>query len=404
MFSPIRAWLVGAALLASLHPAHAGPLPLDLPTALARARERAPEAVAALARIGDARARRIGADVRASNPELSLGGGVRFGEPRSVAVRAQIAQPLELGRRGARMRVAEAGIEHAIATSEAELRDLAFEVAIQFAEARYAELEVELAQRDAAVAVRGVEAAQRRRKAGVITDLEVNLAAIAVGRARSAVSAARADRADAIGRLGALVGAQPDDAITLVGDLRPAPLTIDALRAAIATRADVRAIDAGARVARAEGSLATAMGRPDLGLWFAYERDEADTIALGGLTIALPLWNRSQGDKAAASARVKGAELERAAVLGAATRQIVDAYEAYERAREAVDVFDREVAPLLADSEQLLEKSLDSGQIAIGDYLVARQQILDGRREQLARELSLAKAATTARFVAGVTP
>jgi len=405
MFFRIRAWLVGAALLIPwVRPAHAGPLTLDLPTALARARERAPEAVAALASIADARARRVGADVFTHNPELSLGGGARFGEPRTLALRAQLSQELELGRRGARVRVADAGVQHAIATSEAELRELGFEVAVLFIDARAAELEVDLAQHDAAVAVRAVEAAQRRRKAGVITDLDVNLATIAVGRARSAVKAAQSRRAVAIGELAALVGAREDEAITLAGDLRPAPLALDALRATVATRADVRAIEAEERVARAEGSLATAAARPDLGLWIAYERDEADTIAIGGLTIALPVWNRAQGDKAAAAARESGATRQRVALAGAATRQIVDAFEAYVRSREAVDVFDRDIAPLLADSEQLLEKSIESGQIAISDYLVARQQILDGRREQLQRELQLANAAATARFVAGMAP
>jgi cobalt-zinc-cadmium efflux system outer membrane protein len=176
------------------------------------------------------------------------------------------------------------------------------------------------------------------------------------------------------------------------------------LRGAVATRADIRAIDAEARVARAEGSLATANGRPDLGVWFGYERDEGDAVVLGGLTLTLPLWNRAQGDKAAARARLRSAQLERAAVVGAASRQLVDAFDAYARAREAVDVFDRDVVPVLADSEKLLERSIETGQVAIDQYLVARQQILDGRREHLERQLALAKAAATARFIAGVSP
>lgn len=404
MFSRFRAWLVWAALMFSLRPAHADPLTLDLSTALTRARERAPEAVAAGARVAEARASRVGADTFTENPELSVGGGARLGEPRSLALRAQIGQPLELGRRGARVRVANAGIEHAVADAAARTREIDLEVSLVFFEARFADLAVELARRNVTVAVRAAEAAQRRRKAGLITDLDVNLAAIAVGRARAAVSAAQSTRADAIGRLGALVGAQPDDAITLSGDLRPAPLALDSLRAALPERADVRALDAEARIARARGSLAAANGRPDLGVWFAYERDEGDSIVLGGLTLALPLWNRAQGEKAAASSRMKSAEQQRAALVRSSARQIVDAYDAYRGAREAVEVFDNEIAPLLAESEQLLDKSIESGQIAISDYLVARQQILEGRHEQLERALALAKAAAMARFIGGVAP
>lgn len=402
----VRARLACAALmLAFAYPAHAGPLNVDLRTAVARARERAPEAIAALARIGGARAQRVGAGVLfTQNMEVQVGGGARFGEPRTLALQAQVTQPLEPTRRGARIEVADAGIAHAQAESDAELRRLSYEVATIFLEARFADLEVELAQRNVEVATRAADAADRRRKAGDITDLDVNLAKIALGRSRSALSAAQSERADAIGRLGALIGAQPDDVITLSGELRPEPLTLDTLRGSLAARADVRALEAEASVARAEDSLANANGRPDVGLWFGYQLDETDTILLGGLTFTLPFWNRAQGDKAAARAKLRRAEMERVAVVSAASRRLVDAYEAYSRARESVEVFDRDVVPTLADSEKLLERSIETGQIAINDYLVARQEILNGRREHLERQLQLAKAAATARFVAGVAP
>jgi cobalt-zinc-cadmium efflux system outer membrane protein len=405
MSSHVPARLFCAALLLFAHSAHAGPLTIDLPTALALARQRAPQAVAALARIGEVRAQRTGAGVLFTrNAELQIGAGPRSGDPRTLAIQGQLAQELEPTRRGARIRVADAGVDHAQAASDAELRELDFEVTNVFFEARFSDLAVELAQRNEDVATRAAEAAERRRKAGDITDLEVNLAKIARGRARSALAAARAERADAIGRLGALVGAHPDDTITIAGDLRPAPLALDALGAAVPARADVRAIEAEARVARAEGRLAEANGRPDVGLWLGYERDETDTIFFGGLTMTLPLWNRAQGDKAAARARLRRTELARAAVMAAASRQLVDAFEAYTRVREAVEIFERDVLPVLADSEKLLERSIETGQIAVNDYLIARQEILSGRREHLERQLQLARAATVASFVAGVAP
>lgn len=402
----VHARLACAALL-FLHasPAHAGPLTVDLPTALTRARERAPEAIAALARIGEAEAARSGARILFTrNLELEVGAGPRFGDPRTTNFEARIGQQLEPTRRSARIRVADAGVLHAQALSEAELRELSLQAANVFNEARHADLVVELARRTAEVAARGTEAAERRRKAGDITDLDVDLAKIALGSARAAVATAQAARSDAIGRLAVLIGAGPDDVITLVGDLRPAPMTLDALRATVPVRADVRALEAEAHVATAEGSLATASGRPDLGVWIGFERDENDSILLGGLSVTLPLWNRAQGDKAVARARGRRAELERSAVLGAASRQVIDAFESYTRAREAVELFDREVVPPLIDSEKLLGRSIETGQITIGIYLVARQEILNARREHLDRQLALAKAAALARFVAGVSP
>jgi cobalt-zinc-cadmium efflux system outer membrane protein len=402
----VRARLACAALtLLCAATADAEPLTIDLPAALVRARSHAPDAIAALARLREAETGRIGARVRfTENPEIELGAGQRFGDPRSTPLEARARQPLELGRRAARITAADAAATHGRAVADADLRELNHEVENAFDDARYADLVVSLTAKPEDVAARVVQAAERRRAAGDVTDLEVDLAKVALGRARSAVAAARAERADAIGTLAVLIGAKPDDVITLAGDLRPAPLTLEVLRRAVPGRADVRALDARARQARAEGALARANGRADLGVWIGYERDEGDSIVVGGISVTLPLWNRSQGERALARARERSAELQRDARTSAASRQVVDAFEAYESARSADEIFERDVTPSLADAEALLERSVDAGQMAVSEYLIARQELLAGRRDQLDRQLALAKAAAMARFVAGVSP
>jgi outer membrane protein TolC len=120
--------------------------------------------------------------------------------------------------------------------------------------------------------------------------------------------------------------------------------------------------------------------------------------------MTLPIWNRARGDQAAARAREHRATELRDAAARIADRQIADAFAAYTAARQAAEVYEREVVPLLDESERLLEQTVDAGQIAIGDYLVARQELLGGRRAHLDRLLALAKAAATARHAAGVSP
>lgn len=406
MSSHVRARLLCAALLLALTvPTHAEPLTIDLPTALARARERAPEAIAALARIGEAHAHGVGAGVRfAQNPQVQVGAGARFGEPRTLAIRGSAVQLLEPGRRDARIAVAEAEMNRAKVLTEVDLRKLSIAVANAYYAARFTELEIALERRNLEVVTRAAQAAERRRKAGELTDLDLNLARVALGRARSELASVQADHATSIGQLALLIGARPEDTIALAGDLRPAPITLDELRKGVAGRPDVRARDAEARVARAEAGLAKAIGRPDVGLVIAYELDTSDSIILGGLTVTLPFWNRAQGDKAAARAKLRNAELERAAVAGAAAREIVDAFDAYTRVREAVDIFEREVMPPLDDSAQLLDRSIETGQIAIADYILAHEAILAARHEHLERQLQLAKMAALARYTAGLNP
>lgn len=402
---PIARLAVAVLLLPSV-PASGGPIEIDLPTALARAHKLSPAAIAARGEVAVAEGAVTTAELAfTENPEVDAGVGPRLTAARPIDADVRIEQNLELGRRTPRRRLARAGVAQAQAELDAALRALDLEVASAFYEAMYAERSAELARRSEELAQRAAQAADRRRKAGEITDLETNLARSALGRARATGQAARSERAAAAGRLGALIGAGPEEVLVLRGDLRPLPLPgVQALRPRAASRADVRVLDTERAVAAAEHDQAQANALPQVSVWAGYLREDTDAIVLGGLRITLPIWNRAQGDRRAATARERRAIATREATIRVAERQITDAMAAYTLARDAVDAFERDVVPVLDDSEQLLQKTIDAGQIAVSDYLVARQEILDGRREYLERLLALARAAATARFVAGGAP
>ncbi|HEX5060351.1 MAG TPA: TolC family protein [Kofleriaceae bacterium] len=395
-----------AALVLHSLPASADQIDLDLPNAIARAHQAAPAAVGARGQIAIANAAVTGANLPfIDNPEIEAGAGPRLISTRPTDVDARIEQNLELGRRSPRRQLARAGVTQTQAELDAMLRELDLEVTKAFYDALFAVRAAELAKRAEDFAQRAAAVADRRRKAGEITDLDANLARTALGRARSATQSAQSDQASAVGRLAALIGATPDDAIVVRGDLKPAALPdLATLRGTAGSRADIRVLDAERGVARAERAQASANGLPQVWLWAGYQREDTQSIVLGGLRMTFPLWNRAQGEKAAATARERRASDMRATTLRAAGRESVDAFAAYTSARLAVEGFETDVVPLLDDSEQLLQKTIDAGQIAVSDYLVARQQILDGRREHLERLLALAKAAATARFVAGGAP
>jgi len=396
--------LTVAALVLHSLPAASESIDLDLPAALDRAHRLAPDAIAARGRVSEAEALAIPADLPfTTNPAIEAGAGPRLISDRPIDVDARIEQDLEPWRRAPRRRVARAEADHARASARAALRELDLEVSAAFVEVVFSDRSAELARHGEDLARRAVIAAERRRKAGEITDLELNLARAALGRARSAVQAAAAQRASAVGRLAAMIGAGPGDAIAVRGDLTsltvPAP---DAVRAAGAARPDVRLLEAERDVAAAERAQAIANGRPEVALWASYRREDTANIVLGGLRMTLPLWNRSQGEVAASSAKERRAADTREAALRAADRQLADAFAAYQSARRSVEVFEQDVVPLLDDSEQLLQKTVDAGQFTVSDYLVARQELLNGRREHLDRLLALAKAAIELRYVAGV--
>jgi cobalt-zinc-cadmium efflux system outer membrane protein len=395
-----------AALVLHSVVASAEQIEVDLPAAIERAHAAAPVAASARGDVEIARGAVLGASVPfIDNPEIEAGAGPRLIGGIPIDAEVRVEQSLEPGRRGPRRRLARAGVAKATAEMGATLRELDLEVASAYYDGLFAQRTADVAKHGEEFARRASEAAERRRKAGEITDLDANLARTALGRARSATRAAESERAAAVGRLGALIGAAPLDTIVVRGDLKVvlAP-DVAALRSAVATRPDVRVLDTEGVVARAESDQARASGRPELSVWASYHREDTDSIVLGGLRLTLPVWNRAQGDQATAAARERRAREMRDATVRAGERQVADAVAAYTSAQDAVTVFETEVVPLLDDSEQLLQKTIDAGQIAVSDYLVARQEILNGRREHLERLLALAKAATAVRFVAGGAP
>lgn len=401
----MSAWfarLTAAAVLVHSYPASADQIDLDLAGALARAHQAAPDSIAARGRIAQANAEVVGANVVFErNPEIEGGLGPRLTASRPIDAEARLVQELEPWRRGPRRELAHAELAHARAEADATRRDLDLAVSVAFYDALFASQLAAQAKRSEDFAERAAEAARRRRKAGEITDLDVNLVRVAYGRARSATQLASAESITALTRLAVLVGAGPTDTIAIKGALEPPPLPANALAA---NRADVRALDREREVATAEHARAVAAGRPELGVFVGYQREDTDSIVLGGLRFTVPIWSSAQGAKAAARAHERTAAESRDATVRIAERQITDAMAAYTATKQAVDTFEKDILPLLDDSEQLLQQSIDAGQIAISDYLVARQEILNGRRDHLERQLALAKAAITVRYVAGDQP
>ena len=394
--------LLAVALLAYSYPASAEQLDLDLSDALARAHRDAPDAIAARARIAQAEAGVVGANVTfETNPEIEGGLGPRLVASRPIDADVRLAQDLEPWRRGPRRQLANAERLHALAESEVTQRDLVLEVSLAFYEALFASQLADQTKHAEDVAQRAAEISQRRRQAGEITDLDVNLARVAFGRAHAATQLANAERTSAIGKLAILIGASANDTITLKGTLAPPTLPTSVVAA---NRADIRALDRERDVAKAEHAKAVAAGRPDLGLFVGYQREDTDSIVIGGLSLTLPIWNSAQGAKAAARAHERSTTETRDATVRIAERQLADAMTAFTTTKQAVDTFEKDTLPVLDDSEQLLKKSIDAGQIAISDYLVAWKEILDGRREHLERQLALARAAITVRYVAGGQP
>jgi outer membrane protein, heavy metal efflux system len=386
--------------------AAAQPVSLSLEEALARARDESPAVLIARARIEEARARLDGARVRfRDNPTLDVAAGPRRTDVGTLAdLNVGLSQTFETGgQRAARIAAAEAGIAHDTADAD-EARRLALRaVALAHLRTVYAQARIEALGRAETVAEEVMAVADRRYAAGDIAVLDVNIARIALARARAARLGADGDRTMAAGELQRLLGLPPGSSVVAVGTLRlQRRPDLAELLAAVNNRPDLRAVAADMQEAAADLRLGRATTRPDVGLGARFTREEGQRAVIGALTVTLPLFNQGQELRAAGAARALRGRVERQTLL-ASIESEVRSSDAVVAAREAaLNAFEREAMPGMGENEALARRSFEVGQISLPELLLIRRELVDTQLEYLNRQLAVAEATIEQEAAAGV--
>jgi cobalt-zinc-cadmium efflux system outer membrane protein len=386
--------------------AGAQPVSLSLEESLAMAREQSPAVLIARARIEEARARLVGARVRfRDNPTFDVGAGPRDTEVGTLAdLDIGFAQSFETGgQRAARIAGAEAAIARETA-SAADARRLALRaVAIAHLRVSYAQERIELLRGAESVAAEVITVAERRYAAGDIAVLDVNVAKIALARARASRLAAAGERTLFAGELQRLLGMPSGGEVIAVGSLRrQGRPELASLLAAAANRPDLHAIEAEIRDAEADERLGRATTRPDVGLGARIKREEGHRAVIGQLTITLPLFNQGQELRAAGSARGSRLRLELATRRAAIESELRSLYAAHSTREAALTAFEQDAVPGVDENEALARRSFEVGQISLPELLLVRREIVDTRLEYLTRLLEAAESGIEQDAVAGV--
>lgn len=377
----------------------AGGLTLD--QAIAQALEREPSLRAARAQIDIARGTERQAGLRA-NPSVSF---ERREEPGGTdnETMASVQWPLELFRRGARVEVAardRAVTELSVADRE---RLLAAEV-----RERYGELLV--AVRDLAV-LDGVVASVESQRAlldarvqeGASPALDRDLVDVELRRwqADRLLQRGRADAS--LVRLKRALGAGPAEPLkvrepleVVVGTQRsPAGGDVPAAE----QRPDVRAAEARIRLAEARIERAKRDGRFDVSLFASYARMDQGFMQRGvspegdlarvrgvfnyvsaGAMVMVPLFNRNQGEVAAAQAGRAAADAEYEAAGLDAAAEIAAARAMDERAREGIRIFADGARSAASRNLETVRQSYALGRATVFDVLAEQRRLLDFER------------------------
>ncbi len=366
--------------------------PLTLAEVVARAREHAPQVVAARLAVDEARGRLLGAGLRfQTNPDVELGLGNRTGSSaRSTDLEVGVGQLFEpAGRRTARTASARAQIGARTAALDEITRAVTREVLAAFYSTLHANERIRLLTTTEQLAVRMHEVADRRFRAGDLAVLDVNIARSAVARIRANREATEAVRITSLGEIKSLLGLEGP--IAVQGSLLPvAEPDASALAQAAMLRPELQSLEAELQEADADTQLARTFSRPDYTIGARYEREGGDQILLGALTVSLPLFSTGQELRAVGTARATRLRTELTAARARVQTELRTALDSYARRLEALRILQREALPTLEENEALAARSFEVGQIGLPDLLLIHREIQDTQFQFLDAQLEAA--------------
>jgi cobalt-zinc-cadmium efflux system outer membrane protein len=384
-----------AAILAMLAPGSAFAEPVTLADALSRAAASSPTLAAAEADVAAAVGRAQQAGFR-PNPELGLevenfAGTGGFSGVDDAESTLSVGQRFELGgKRPARERAAQAEVDAARLRLAVARADLEQQVHDAYAEAYADSRRVELARDQFMRADNLQTIATELVDAGREPPLRALRARTAALEAVGRVRAAEAEYAEAQRALAALWGG---------GEDLPEPTAAETLAAPRAVIDPASALDV--RLAEAEVATSIAvverertLSRPDVTVSVGARqfRGTDDTALVFGASMPIGLFDRNQGNIAAANAERTGAEARRNAALAGAIRRTRDAQAALRTAEAQLAFLETQAEPEAIEAVRIAREGFSAGRFTLLDVLDAEEALNTVQADMITAELERAQA------------
>lgn len=397
--------VAGAALVLSLSGpawAQAGGA-ITLPEALARAEAQAPTLAAAKAAVDAARGRTQQAGYM-PNPEARLevenfsGSGLYSGLDLAETTLA-IGQTIEMGgKRESRVAAGNAEVVAAETRQTIARADLNLEVRRLFAIALASREQVALAQGALDRARDLAKVAQTLVDAGREPPLRALRAKSAAAEAEAEFQRISAEDGSARAALAALLGdtIAPAAVVGTFEALTETPKLVDPTETL-----DVRLALAEAESARAIVSRERAAAATDITAELGVKRfeDSRDTAVVFGLSMPIPIFDRNQGNIAAASADVSAANARRLQALAEAVRRMNEADSLLRAAQARVATLETSAVPAANEALQLARAGFEAGRFTLLDVLdaeaafaSAQSALIDARRDRVNAAAALSRA------------
>ena len=333
-----------------------------------------PAVIAARAQIDAARSRVAAADKALFNPELELELENTDIDTRSLG----FSQEIDWGdQRGARTRIAELQQQIAWLDYVATRQDVAAEMLSALARWLGARSIYQLAEKRLDLMQRFAELAALRHKAGDLSQVELDLATLALSEARFQSAIAYSEQVSSRQKLMTLTSDDGQQWPSLLKRLNALEMNDEMLQAILSDLPAMKRIRAQVLVAQAEVALrrSEASANPTLVIRGGKDGDES----LFGLNLSIPLQvrNNFQAEIEAANAEYIAAQSDANNRLRQLRSRLRSALGAYQASLSAWQAWLQSGERSLNQQITLLQRLWKAGELSTTDYLVQLKQALD---------------------------
>jgi cobalt-zinc-cadmium efflux system outer membrane protein len=368
---------------------------------LERAWELAENANAALRQ---ARAQRAAAEGEAADAS-----GLLWNNPRLSAerVRREVPQPgaapetrreatigLEqtfeiAGQQGLRRTASQQQLQALEASIEETRRQIRAEVEQRFVRVLSIQERVETESASLKIIEDAAVSTAKRVAAGEDSRLDGNLAKVEAVRARNQIGLLQEQLTQARAELGATLQLPADELPIVSGALAAAEpsYTLAQLQESAASRPLLRALDHREQAAKNRLSLERAARYPDITVALSSGREGplAARERLTGITLSLPLplFRRNAAGIGRASTELTQVQIEQDTERRNSRASVTALWQQLQSLNARVDALRTSVLPALEENQRLSVKSLQAGEISLGQLLLVNRQVLDGRRDMI---------------------
>ena len=372
---------------------------VTLQTALAQAMEHNPALRAAQQAVAASEGAMIQSQAR-PNPELAFSQEDTRRTTRSSSL--QWNQPIEVGgKRAARMRVAEHGVELARAELDTTRAALRADVRTAFVNLLAAQQRVQLNEKTLQIAAQARDAAAKRVIAGKAAPLEETKAQVAessaqlaLNQAQSGLRVARQQLALLWGGSGLAVGEAMGDMVQLP-QLPPQEQLLQKIEhSALVVRAQQAFLQA---QSTAELERAKRLPDPTVSVGVKRAEEAGRNQLLLGVSIPLPILDSNRGNQLQALRLADKAEDELQAARQLAQAQLLQNYEQLQTSRAQTLQLQSKVLPGAQSAYEVAAKGFSLGKFSYLDVLDAQRTLAD------ARSLYLDQLVATHRAAADIT-